>query len=607
MAIGFALALLGACTGGEDRPSADGGEPRDESTDAPPDGVPYEVAIEGVEDADLAELLDQVSESRRLIDRPPSSITRLRARAEADRPRLEEALRSRGYYSAAVTATIDRSSDPPLVTFTVDPGPLYRLEGITIESEPADAPGAALPTPQQLGLAPGQPAEAERILAAEAALLAAVRGQGFPLASAGRRRAVVDHDRHVMELTLRVTPGPQARFGAIELSGLESVEADFVRRRLPWQDGELITAERLDEGRRALRETGLFNSIVFEIEGTPDAETQQLPVGVVLTERKHRSITAGVRYRTDEGPGGSVGWIHRNFFGRGERIEIEGDASGIGAFLSGEVRKPDVWRRNLALVGQGRVAYEDTEAYTSRSASTRVGLEYTFAERRTLAGGIAYKAERVDDKSGDEDDGAFGLVSLPVRLDWDMSDDPLDPSVGGRLRAQNEPFVDTLGEDLQFNRSRLDYAHYLEVYGKPQVVLAGRGAIGTLFGASRVDVPASERFYAGGGGSVRGWGFQLAGPLDEDDKPLGGRSLLELSGEVRVRVTETIGVVAFVDAGTTYESSVPNFDEPLRVGVGPGLRYFSPIGPLRADLGFPIDPRDSDDAFQFYVSFGQAF
>jgi translocation and assembly module TamA len=106
---------------------------------------------------------------------------------------------------------------------------------------------------------------------------------------------------------------------------------------------------------------------------------------------------------------------------------------------------------------------------------------------------------------------------------------------------------------------------------------------------------------------VRGFGYQLAGALDDDNNPIGGRSLLELSGEVRVRLTETIGVVAFVDAGSDFSSSVPNFNEPLRVGVGPGLRYFSPIGPVRLDVGFPINKRDSDDAFQLYVSLGQAF
>jgi translocation and assembly module TamA len=106
---------------------------------------------------------------------------------------------------------------------------------------------------------------------------------------------------------------------------------------------------------------------------------------------------------------------------------------------------------------------------------------------------------------------------------------------------------------------------------------------------------------------VRGFGYQLAGDLDDDDNPLGGRSLLELSGEVRLRLTETFGVVAFVDAGTVFSKEVPDFNETLRIGAGPGLRYFSPIGPVRLDIGLPVNKRDSDDSFQIYVSLGQAF
>jgi translocation and assembly module TamA len=163
------------------------------------------------------------------------------------------------------------------------------------------------------------------------------------------------------------------------------------------------------------------------------------------------------------------------------------------------------------------------------------------------------------------------------------------------------------GNHLSFNKSRVTYSHYLEVLDSPGVVLAGRGSVGTLFGADRDEVPADLRFYAGGGGSVRGFGFQLAGDLDDDDNPLGGRSLLELSGEVRLRLTETFGVVAFVDAGTVYSKEVPDFKETLRIGAGPGLRYFSPIGPVRLDIGLPVNKRDSDDSFQVYVSLGQAF
>jgi translocation and assembly module TamA len=416
---------------------------------------------------------------------------------------------------------------------------------------------------------------------------------------------VVDHDADAMDLTLRVNAGPLVRFGDIEVTGLEEVEREFVERRLPWQPGELITSERLAEGQRLLRETDLFSTIRTRLGETPDA-TGRLPVTVIVTERKHRSIEVGVRYRTDEGPGGNVAWEHRNFFGRGERVRAELDVSAIAGFLTGTFRKPDVWIRDLALITETELAFENPDAYESESATARVGLERRFREGMTLTAGPAFRAEQVEEaNSGRQDE--FGLVSLPVLFNWDRSDDRLDPSRGGRLSLENEPFVDTFGNDLVFNKSRLEYMHYLQVLEEPRLVLAGRSAIGTLFGASRAEVPANLRFYAGGGGSVRGFGFQTAGELDGQDDPIGGRSLFEASGEVRLRVTETVGVVAFLDLGAAFTSSFPDFDDELRIGAGPGIRYFSPVGPLRVDLGFPVNPRDSDDAFQLYISIGQAF
>jgi translocation and assembly module TamA len=253
------------------------------------------------------------------------------------------------------------------------------------------------------------------------------------------------------------------------------------------------------------------------------------------------------------------------------------------------------------------LAYEDTDAFKSKSGRARIGLERKLGEGMTVTAGISFLGQEVEDKADDDKSETYGLLSLPARFDWDRSDDLLDPSSGGRLRVDNEPFVDVIGNGLLFNKARLDYSHYLEVLSEPQVVLAGRTAVGSIVGESREDIPANLRFYAGGGGSVRGFGYQLAGDLNDKDDPIGGRSLFELGGEVRLRITESIGVVAFVDAGTVYSSTTPDFSETLRVGAGPGLRYFSPIGPLRLDVGFPLNPRNSDDTWQLYISIGQAF
>ncbi|MGH6903900.1 MAG: autotransporter assembly complex protein TamA, partial [Geminicoccaceae bacterium] len=262
------LGLIAACSpqdARDDQPAPDAqGEAAGAGADvAAREGVPYELAIEGVDDQELRALLDEVSETRRLIDRPPPSLTRLRRRADDDRARLQRALRSRGYYGAAVAVAIDAEAEPVRVVFRVDPGPVYRLRDVSVEVVPPDA-GLALPSLMELGIAPGDPALAQTILDAETTLVQRAEAQGFALAIAGERRAVVDHDADAMDLTLRLDAGAPVRFGSITVEGLSEVERGFVEKRLPWRAGELITSERLAEGQRALRETGLLATIRTE-------------------------------------------------------------------------------------------------------------------------------------------------------------------------------------------------------------------------------------------------------------------------------------------------------------------------------------------------------
>jgi translocation and assembly module TamA len=604
LGIGLALVVLGAgCSGPPAAPPDAADLEAEEGAGGPQPEIDYQVAFEGVDDPELLALLNGVSETVRLVERPPPSLIRLRRRAEDDRQRLLQALRSRGYYASEVGVALDSAAEPVRVVFDVSPGPPYRFRDVTIDVAPGE-PAPSLPSPEELGIAPGEPAVSRTILDAEAALLARARSQGYALAGLGQRRAVVDHGADAMDLTLALRPGPLVRFGDIRIEGLASVEEEAVRRRLPWQPGEVITAEQLAAGRQALFDSGLFSSVVVDL-GTEPGPDGRLPVAVELNERRHRSVGLGVRYRTDEGLGGTASFEHRNLFGQGERLTIELDGSFIGGFLRGSFRKPDFGRRDQALLADTRLAYENTDAYESVAAGASAGLERLLAPRMTISARLAFRASRVQERG--EENEEFGLFSLPVLYQWDRSDDLLNPTRGGRLAAENEPFVDVFGNDVSFNKSRLTYTHYLKVLHSPGVVLAGRGSVGTLFGASRDEVPADLRFYAGGGGSVRGFGYQLAGDLDDDHNPIGGRSLLELSGEVRLRLTETIGVAAFVDAGTAFSKEIPDFSETLRVGAGPGLRYFSPIGPVRLDVGFPVNARDSDDSFQLYVSIGQAF
>jgi translocation and assembly module TamA len=272
--------------------------------------------------------------------------------------------------------------------------------------------------------------------------------------------------------------------------------------------------------------------------------------------------------------------------------------------LESAFRKPGFLHPDQTLVAEAGAGVESPEAYSSRHLRTAIGLERAISEDLVAGGGIGFKVSRVD-QLGEEE--RYGLISLPLRLDWDRSDDLLDPRRGWRLGLRLTPFTEVLNEEMTFVRARASLTHYLPLLKDPGLVLATRWALGSMFGAERDEIPADERFYAGGGGSIRGLPFQSAGPLEGDD-PLGGRSLVEVSAELRMRLTESLGLAAFIDGGRAFEKSIPESEGDTLWGAGLGVRYYTFLGPLRLDLAVPLDRREGvDDAFQFYVSIGQAF
>jgi translocation and assembly module TamA len=565
--------------------------------------VLYQVIIEGVDDKDLRSLLEQVSESKELIERPPASLTNLRRRAREDEPRLLTALQSRGYYGAKVESVVESDQTPARVVFRVIPGPIYRLRSIGIDVGGPDG-GFIKPRVEEIGLQLGKPAVSRSILTAETRLLEKAREQSFALAKLARRRAVVDHGTREMDVEFRIEPGSKARLGPVRFVGIENVDEDFVRKRVPWTPGDPYSPALLEKARQAMIGTGLFTTARLRTAAKTD-DQGWLPITIEVTERKHRSVSAGLGFRTDEGPGGMVGWEHRNFFGSAERVRLEADVSVIAQSLDASIRKPEFLNRKQSLIGELSFTRKETDAFDSLSVSTSLGLERVLAPGMIFSSGLAFKASEIDQES---DTDSFGLFSVPVKFGWDRSDNLLDPTRNGRLLVEGAPYMDTFGSGVFFGKLLVRYSHYFRLFKKPRLVFAARSAVGSLIGEERDSIPADERFYAGGGGSVRGYGFQLASPLDGGDDPIGGRSLFELSSELRLRVTKSIGIVTFADAGGAFKSSFPTFGDELRVGVGGGLRYITRLGPLRFDVGFPVDKReDVDDNFQIYVSIGQAF
>jgi translocation and assembly module TamA len=246
---------------------------------------------------------------------------------------------------------------------------------------------------------------------------------------------------------------------------------------------------------------------------------------------------------------------------------------------------------------------ENPDAYESTSFDVTSQVERLFSKQVNGAMGIGVRISKVEQFG---DDQRTELLYLPLRLDWKTTDQPLDPTRGGWLTLDLAPYQDVSDRELRFFKAYGRYSRYVLLLD-PTVLLALKGVVGTIGGATRDDVPADLRFYAGGGGSIRGYPYQKVGPLEEHE-PKGGRSLVEVSAEVRFKVTEKIGLVAFLDGGNAFSSAFPDPGEKLRWGAGGGIRYYTPLGPLRLDVGVPLERREGiDDPFQVYISLGQAF
>lgn len=580
----------------------------------------YEVRFDGPLDPELLAALEAASTAVQQRSRPPVDELQLARRAERDRPALAAALRGLGYYRGRVSATVETLPAPPppaegepaaplesapraRVVFTVDPGPRYRFDRRVVEIV-GPAEGFAPPPPGRLGLERDEPAIAQRVLDAEAALVRAAQRAGHAFAEAAPREVVVDHDRQTMDVTLRIRPGPALRYGPIRFEGAEGIAERYLRRLVPAREGSRFDIEELERGRAALAESGLFSVVRLVLPETPPADGK-LPVTFAVVQRKHRTIGGGVGYVTDEGPNLRAFWEHRNFMGQGDRLRTDLHLSPVRQSAEAQLRMPEVGARGQSLLFGAALLAEQVDAYDARSAKLSGGVERRLARGLVGSLGAAYRFADIEDRGERE---RFALLSLPGRLALDRSDNLFDPTRGGRVAVELAPYWDTLGLGSHFLKGRIVASAYWPVRNRPRLVLAGRAAVGSITGAARDSVPADERWYAGGGGSVRGIPFQKAGPIDRRGDPVGGRSVLELSTELRWSITETIGLVGFLDAGNAYPGSLPEPSAGLRFGAGLGLRYATPVGPLRLDIGVPLDKKpEVDDPFQLYLSLGQAF
>jgi translocation and assembly module TamA len=457
---------------------------------------------------------------------------------------------------------------------------------------------------EELGLELDEPALPAQILEAEDALLEWMNSQGYPLAQIVRHEIVADQSEYTIAVKIFVTTGPLTYLAFPTISGNQRVCREYIARKVDWCAGDLYCPECIACTFNTLEASGLFRCINIEL-GTETNEEGLLPVDIVVSEGKQRSIAAGGVYSSEWGGGFIAEWAHRNMRGMGEQLTLKTEVMQKYQTALISYRTPDFLCKGLDWLNTFEGEREITDSYHETSWTATSQLYSQLTPRLHVWAGAAVKYLFSSDTDNNR---PFTLLKLPAQLRYSSADNLLDPHYGTSINIKVTPTTGIVPSSLTYCTARYDGAVYVPISGLPCLTLAGKLAVGTIVGASRFDIPPPERFYAGSPNTLRGYRYLTVSPLDAENKPEGGRSLFVISLEARHRLTEDWGLVGFWDWGNVYSRCLPQLDEKQLRSVGLGLRYYTAVGPLRFDFAFPLDRRPGiDGPYQFYFSIGQTY
>ena len=565
--------------------------------------------IQGVDDRALREAIQRaLAES----DQPARSRSEARRRARQAGEDAIAVLRAEGYYAYTVEPDVS-DGEPPAAVVKIAPGQVFLIADpqIAWSGSPPDE-GVRQRAAAAMRLTEGEPGRSADIVGAEGRIVAQVAKLGYADVAPEPREVIVDHADHTVRPTFRIMAGELVRLDGVEVVTKGRTNPQWVARLAPWVNGDVYDPEDVAELERRLRDTAVYDSISVTLAGADKATAEGLrPVVVTLSDRRARTIELGAGYSTSEGAGVDARWIRYNQRSRADTTTYALRFAKLEQRLGAEISLPH-WRRpQQTLKLNSSVFRNDTDAYNETGAT--IGVDLT-RRRQTTAYrtfGVSFDLSQTKEqvsRNGSIAGRKLNLATLAglVAYAWDFSDSILDPKRGWRLETRAEPTYVAGDTSVPYLKLAAQGSAYLPFGRQDSTVLAARLKVGAIAGGSVLDVPASRRFFSGGGGSVRGYAYQGIGPRLSDNTPQGGVSLIESSLEVRQKITDRWSGVAFVDAGAIGTQQTPKRDD-LRAGAGFGIRYDLGFGPIRADIAAPLGRRKGDPRFQIYLSIGQSF
>ncbi|MES2097867.1 MAG: BamA/TamA family outer membrane protein [Pseudomonadota bacterium] len=574
--------------------------------------IRYDTAVDGLDKLGLDGQFRSFS-SLKKGNGKAANAAMVAARGREDEALAIRLMKSLGYYDATAISSVESiPGDPTRVRAIVsaNPGSLYKLSSVKVDSQ------AVIPTDliiKNLPLNIGDAIEADRIQGAEANVSVKLGQNGYPFAVMGTRDILLDEQAFTGDYTLPIDTGPQSSFGNVSTTGRLAFGPDHIRLLQRFKRGDLYDTRGIDDLRKALVATGLFSTVAVEpVDTGQNATDGTRIVDLAVTQRvgKTRSIAGTAGYSTGQGFRAEATFTARNAFPP-EGALIAGLVAGTQEQSAAITFRRSNWRqRDRTLTLSASAGHQNYDAFNAVTATLmgRVSYDSTPIWQKKFTYYYGFELTGTNEDVYDprllaRRRGTYFIAALPVMAQFDTSDDLLDPKKGYRIKLLLSPEGSARGAVRPYLRALAEASAYYPV--STSLVVAGRVRAGSIVGVARDDLAPSRRYYGGGGGSVRGYGYQRLGPFDPKGDPVGGRSVNEFALEARYRIGN-FGIVPFIDGGNSYESSIPKFTD-WRFGAGIGGRFYTNFGPVRVDIATPLNKRAGDSRIALYISIGQAF
>jgi translocation and assembly module TamA len=547
-------------------------------------------------------LLEEIKQFSTLSSESFTSESSLKRKALEESNSISQFLYRWGYFEAKVTPKIIPINDQFYnATFNITLGKAYQVDSFTFENLPIQLSKSAKEAslPSDLGLKLNSPLNPKSLEKAHKQLLSLLKDDGFGFATISTPKVEVHLQTKSCSVSWMVSPGPLLYFGEIEFEGNSTLDKEFLSSFVAWTKDERFSFKKTQTTTKNLENLGLFEAIQITYPNSLEENESSLPVSIVLFQERPRTLAAGINYTTQLGIGGELEWQHRNLANKAIQLSSNLLVFESQKTLDFNFKNPKFIQDDQQWLTKIQLKSEELEGFHDKKAMISSWIEYKKNEALTFSYGSALSFSHTTQSDNNKD---FLLLSFPLTVKVNNS-------------PNNALYSYTLTPTLDLNDSQIHYLKQEATFKYPLMISETSNfhsnaylQLGSITLNSRQELPPSQRFYGGGPQFFRGYNYQTVSPLDQDNKPLGGRSYWLAGSDIHFPMTSSLGLEFFFEAGNVYEDTLPSLKGEVLKSVGTGLSFSTPLGPLKIEAAVPINRReDVDSSAQFYITLEKLF